>query len=138
MLLVVDVNVFFSALIKKGNSFEVFEKNKLFKKFEFVAPEFMFSELDSKMARLLNETKLSKEEVEKALSFIKEQITVVPASEFIDKLSEAMELNFKDSPYLALALKLNCPIFSGDKGLKEQTEVKVLSPRELLNIIGVE
>jgi|SRR3989344_1363496 len=135
MLLVVDVNVVFSALIKKGNSFEVFEYNKLFNKFEFIAPEFMASELDKKMDRLLSETRLSKEELNNSLEFIKKQITFVPSSGFLNKLSKAIELNFKDAPYLALAMEYGCPIFSGDKGLKKQTEVKVFSPRELLDII---
>ena len=135
MLLVVDVNVIFSALIKRGNSFIVFEKNRLFKKMEFIAPEFMFSELDSKMERLVKETNLTKNELDEAILFIKKQITIAPTSEFIDKLAEATELNFKDSPYLALALKFECPIFSGDKRLKEQTKVKIISPRELLDLL---
>ena len=138
MLFVVDVNAVFSALINKGNSFTVFEINKLFDKFEFVSPEFMLFELDSIMDKLLKLTNLSEEELSKTLSFIKEQITFIPFSEFIDKLPEAIELNFKDSPYLALAIKLDCPIFSGDKGLKEQTKVKILSPRELLDMSGIE
>ncbi|MBI2045525.1 hypothetical protein HYT23_05705 [Candidatus Pacearchaeota archaeon] len=134
MLLVVDVNVVFSALVKKGNSFEVFENNKLFNKFEFIAPEFMASELDKKRDRLLSKTHLSKDELNDSLEFIKKQITFIPSSEFLEKLSEVLELNLKDAPYLALALKYNCGIFSGDKGLKKQTKVKILSPRELLDI----
>src|SRR3989338_4179662 len=138
MLLVVGVNVFYSALMKRGNSLIVFEANKLLNKFEFIAPEFLSYELDKKMAELLSETNLSQNELSDTLSFIKEQITFVPYSEFLDKLPGAIELNFKDAPYLALALKYDCGIFSGDKGLKEQTKVKVLSPRELLNLLGIE
>lgn len=136
MLLVVDANVVFSALVKRGNSFEVFEKNRLFKKFDFIAPEFMFTELENKRERLKEETKLSEKEIEDVLSLIKDQITSISSSDFTDKLPEAFALNFKDAPYLALALKMNCPVFSGDKGLKEQTKVRVLSPRELLNMFN--
>jgi len=135
MLLVVDVNVVFSALVKRGIPFEVFESNKVFAVFEFIAPEFLFSELDQKEGKLLSETKLTKEDLSSVLSFIKGEISIIPSSEFLDKLPEAIELNSKDSPYLALALKLNCPILSGDKGLKEQTKVKVLSPSEALSLI---
>src|SRR3990167_8095333 len=105
MLLVVDVNVIYSALMKRGNSLIVFEANKLLNKFEFIAPEFLSYELDKKMAELLSETNLSQNELSDTLSFIKEQITFVPYSEFLDKLPGAIELNFKDAPYLALALK---------------------------------
>ncbi|MBI2449247.1 hypothetical protein HYV49_03035 [Candidatus Pacearchaeota archaeon] len=135
MLLVVDVNVVFSALIRRGNCFEIFEANKLFNKFEFIAPEFMTSELDKKIDKIRLETQFSQDELEKMLSFIKKQIVPISASEFIDKLPEALEINSKDAPYLALAIKFSCPIFSGDKELKEQTKVKVLSPRELLDIL---
>jgi len=38
-------------------------------------------------------------------------------------------------PYLALALKFECPIFSGDRTLKRLTPVKVLSPREVLKLL---
>ena len=135
MLLVVDVNVVFSALVNKGKSFEVFESNKIFIVFEFIAPEFLFSELGKRIDKLLSQSKLTKEELSEVFSFIKKEINLIPFSEFSDKLPEAMKLNFKDSPYLALALKLNCPILSGDKGLKEQTKVKILSPSESLSII---
>ncbi len=43
MLIVVDVNVIFSALTKKGNPFYIFEHNSLFKEFDFISPEFMTS-----------------------------------------------------------------------------------------------
>ncbi len=138
MLVVVDVNVVLSALIKEGNCFEIFEANKISDRFEFIAPEFLLYELNNKKERLLSETNLSKEKLSEVLSFIKKQIAFIPSSDFIDKLPEASDINFKDSPYLALAIKFNCPILSGDKRLKEQTKVKILSPREALNILGIE
>ena len=134
-LLVVDVNSVFSALIKKGRTFEVFEANKVFKTFEFIAPEFFFFELGKRLDRLLLQSKLTKEDLASTFSFIKKEIGIIPPSEFLDKLPEAIGLNFKDSPYLALALKLNCPILSGDKELKEQSKVRVLSPSEALTLI---
>ena len=137
MLLVVDANVVFSSLIRKGNPFKVFEANNVIERFEFVAPEFLFSEIKKKFGKILEETKLSKEELSEAISFIKEQVEFIPSSEFLDKLPEAIKINLKDSPYLALALKLDCPIFSGDKKLKEQSLVKILSPRQLLDILGI-
>ncbi|MFQ5531630.1 MAG: PIN domain-containing protein [Candidatus Nanoarchaeia archaeon] len=40
-----------------------------------------------------------------------------------------------DSPYIALALKTNCPIWSNDKGLKHQSKVKILSTEDLIEIL---
>src|SRR3989338_237880 len=135
MLLVVDVNAVFSALVKRGKPFEVFEANKVFAVFEFIAPEFLFSEFDKRVNKLLSQTKLTKEELLDTLSFIRREISIIPSSEFLDKMPEAIELNFKDSPYLALALKLNCPILSGDKKLKRQNKVKIIPPSEALSKI---
>ena len=39
MLVVVDVNVILSSLLSKGNSFDVFALNYLFRKFDFIAPD---------------------------------------------------------------------------------------------------
>ena len=135
MLLVVDVNVIFSALVNKGESFRVFETNFTFKKFEFIFPEFVFLEIGKRMDKLLLQTRLTKEELSETFSFIKGQIKPISYSDFIDKIPEALKINLKDSQYLALALKFNCGIFSGDKGLKKQSIVNIYSPREMLNII---
>ena len=135
MLIVVDANVIISALINKGITFKVFKHNASLKKFEFIAPEFLLSETN--MNRLLSLTRLTKVELDKTFASIVDQIEFIPFSKFSDKFLEAIELNLKDSPYLALALKFNCPIFSGDKGLKEQGVVNVFSPRELLDILGI-
>lgn len=135
MYAVIDVNIVFSALLGEGHSSEVFEANRIPKVFEFVAPEFMFFELGKRMDKLLLNSRLSKEELSRAFAFMKGSITLVESSRFTDKQPEALALNEKDAPYLALALKLGCPIISGDKGLKEQSRVKVLSPAEALDII---
>ncbi len=135
MLVVVDANAVFSALIRKGKPFEVFKANKIFNTFDFVAPEFLFSEIGKRMDKILAETQLAKEELAELLAFIKGEISLISLYQFSDRLPEATQLNFKDSPYLALALKLNCPILSGDKGLKKQAKVKILSPAEALTTV---
>jgi len=48
MLLVVDFNVVFSALVTRSKSRLVFELNDLFHKFEFISMQYMYSELDDK------------------------------------------------------------------------------------------
>lgn len=40
-----------------------------------------------------------------------------------------------DCPYFALALKLGCPIWSNDKRLKTQYNVKVYSTEDLVGLI---
>jgi len=54
----------------------------------------------------------------------------------LPKAKEMLLHHLKDIQYLALALRFNCPIFSGDKTLKELlsiSDIKVFSPREMLS-----
>jgi len=46
MLAVVDANIVFSALISKGKPFRVFMSNKALNYYEFIAPEYLLSEMD--------------------------------------------------------------------------------------------
>ena len=133
MLLVIDANVVISSLIKDGTALKVFKYNAQRTAYEFIAPAYLFSELNRK--RIQRFSSLTTKEIDETFTLISDQIQMIPFTMFSDKLKEAMDLNFKDSPYLALAMTYNCPIFSGDKGLKKQKKVSVFSPRELLDKI---
>ena len=133
---VVDVNVIFSSLLTKGDSLKVFELNFVFDRLDFFAPEFLLIELEKHREEFLNRSKLSREEFDEVLEFILEQITLIPNSEFSEYLPKAEKLSsthLKDVQYVALSLKLNCYIFSGDKSLKKLAGVEVLNPKELLS-----
>ena len=142
MKIVVDVNVVLSSLLTKGDSSKTFELNFAFNKFDFVAPDFLLTELEKHKEEFFKRSKLPEEEFDEAYEFILGQITFIPKSEFSEFLPKAEKMlseHLKDAPYLALALKLNCPIFSGDKTLKKflsKTDIEVLSPKEMLNKFG--
>lgn len=134
MRLVVDANVIVSSLLRGGVPFKVFALNSLLNRFEFVAPDFLISETEKHKKELLRETKLPNNIFFDTMDFLVEEISIVPAEEFKESVPMAEKMlskHIKDVPYLALALKLNCPIFSGDKVLKRLSPVRVCSPREL-------
>ena len=83
MKLVVDANVVFSALVKKGITFSVFLLNSLSKKFEFIAPGYLWIEIDSKKEKILKYSGLSREELEDLIRFLKREIEIIPSSEFL-------------------------------------------------------
>ncbi|MFC1682082.1 PIN domain-containing protein [Nanoarchaeota archaeon] len=137
MYLVVDVNVVISSLLSQGDSFEVFALNKIFNKFDFVAPEFLLIEFEKHKKEIIRRSKLEKGKAQEVIDFIIGEITFVPDSQFRDKLEEAREIlkdHEKDVPYLALALKLNCEIFSGDKVFKAICKDRVKNPKEILEV----
>lgn len=132
--IVLDFNVVFSALVSKGIAYKVFTANAELNVLEFIAPQLIFSELIERKDKILSLSRLSQPEREEISSLILRQIKIISETEFMDKFEEAAKLNRKDSLYLALALKFDCAIFSGDKELKtKQSSVVILSPRMLLD-----
>jgi predicted nucleic acid-binding protein len=64
MKLVVDANAVISCLVTKAVTFDVFLLNSVLKKLEFLAPEFLWIEVDRHKEELLEETKLTKDDFE--------------------------------------------------------------------------
>jgi len=137
MIFVVDANVVISSLATNGVTYKVFFWNSLLERFDFVAPEFLWREVNRHKERLLKNSKLSKDEFEDVFEFLKSEIDIVPNKEFLEFLPNAGEVcpDVKDKVYFALALALSCPVFSGDPELKKQPIVRVCSPRELLDVL---
>lgn len=133
MNLVVDANILFSSLIKEGKTQELF----LDLSFNLYTPEFIFTEFEKHKDEILEKTNRSSEEFNEILNTMKEVINIIPEEEFEEFILAAEEISpdQDDVMYFALALKLNCPIWSNDKKLKEQDKIKVYSTNELVNII---
>ena len=132
MKLVVDANILFAALIKN----HVTRRLLLFLDHELYAPEFILDEVYEHMAELEFKTGLSSVKIKEILEeLIKDaKIALVPANQFKTKLSEgkASVVDSDDVPYIALALYLSCPVWSNDKNLKKQSEVKIISTEEVM------
>jgi len=102
--LVVDSNIVFSSLIK-GKKSEVLRKIIfLSSKIKLIAPEELLFE---------------PEEVEEVLYILFTQINVIPRGFYKNEISEAYsvakQFDEKDTPFVALALKLKAPIWTEDK-----------------------
>jgi len=129
MQLIIDANVLFSALIKDSLTAELMFSETL----ELYAPDLFIEEFMKYEELILEKTHRSKEKYIEILHCLKDIIKTVPKEEFSAHLGEAEQLSpdEKDVPYIALALKLNVPIWSNDKKLKEQHKIKVYSTSEL-------
>jgi predicted nucleic acid-binding protein len=70
------------------------------------------------------------------LSLISLRIEFIPYSELKKFALEAEKISpdINDMEYFALALKLNCAIWTNDKKLKTQIKIKIYSTEELLKI----
>ncbi len=137
MLLVIDANVLFAALIARGGTFRVFVTNRILRKFRFIAPEYLFIEIRKHFDEMMTKTELSQEELEAVLNFLEEQIETIPFEEFDDMYGEAKNVSPDpdDVPYFALALKMNCAIWSNDRKLRGQDAVKVYTTQEIIQML---
>ncbi len=137
MLLVVDANIVFSSLITGGRTFEIFLLNRRLKKFEFVAPEYLMVEVEKHIDEIVGKTKLKLAELEKVFGFIEKEIEFIPFEDFKELYEKAVQVSPDpdDVPYFALALKLGCAIWSYDKPLKKQSEVRMLSTGDILKMV---
>ncbi|MBU0460710.1 MAG: PIN domain-containing protein [Nanoarchaeota archaeon] len=132
MDLVVDANVIFAVLIKDS-----FSSHLLFSwEYHLFTPEYIFTEFEKHKEELLDKTERTTTEFFRLLEILKRRITLVPLEELTDYVAEAEKLtpDPKDMAYFALALKLNCAIWSNDKKLKEQDKIKVYPTHELVKL----
>ena len=133
MILVVDANILFSALIKNSLTAElIFNEDITLYTCEFILEEFFKYE-----DVIQKKTHRTKEEFIQIMHQLKEVISVVPKEEYLSFMNEAEKISpdIKDTLYFALALKLNCAIWSNDKQLKKQDKIKVYSTSEIMNFL---
>jgi predicted nucleic acid-binding protein len=133
MKLVVDANILFSALIKKGKTQELLFDLSL----ELFTPEFILNEFEKHKQEIIYKTKRTPEEFDEIYNILKEIINIIPKEDFQEYLELAKNISPdpNDIMYFALALKLNCPIWSNDKDIKEQKYIKVIPTHELIELI---
>ena len=78
---------------------------------------------DNKIAKRVEKKGISREEIELIVLDVMQRLIVVPKALYIDKWDEAMKIaeqfDVKDTPFIALALKLDIPIWTGDKKMIE-------------------
>ena len=132
MKLVVDANIFFSALMRDRHSrhFLLFSGNTLY------SSEFVFEEIMNHLGEVSKKTLLSTEEIKALLKdiILLANITIIPLAEYKEFVKTAQKIcpDKDDVHYFALALKLKCAIWSNDKKLKEQDKIKVYASHELI------
>ena len=78
MKLVVDANILFSALIKKGKTSELLLDLSL----ELFTPEYVLIEFENHRQEILDKTKRTHEEFNEIFEILKEIIKIIPKEDF--------------------------------------------------------
>lgn len=133
MDLVIDANILFAVCITQGKTEEVFFSNDI----HLFAPEFIFEEFLKYQELILEKTKRDRQDFKKFLDIIKKNIQIIPNEEtdFLIEKARKISPDKNDADYFALALKLNCPIWTNDKKLSEQKFIKIYTTTELIKIL---
>jgi predicted nucleic acid-binding protein len=133
MKLVVDANILFSLFIKSSRIEELVFDDSL----EMYAPEFIFEEFQIYEEYIISKTQRTSLEFQTLLHILKKRINIIPLKNFSEYIQEAKNISpdINDIQYFALALKLQCPLWSNDKELKtKQHYILVYSSQDLINI----
>lgn len=132
MDLVVDANILFAGLIKDGMTAKLLFLDDL----HLFAPEFLLDEFKKHRRFLLNKTHRIKEEFNEILEVLAYRIIFIPLDEVVHYLDEADEISPDpdDSIYFAIALKIGASIWTNEKRLKRQDQIKIFTTSDLIKI----
>ena len=135
--IVIDSNILICALIR-DNSF----KARLLKNrnFLFFFPDYGLDEIEKFREYICSKRRKEPDALsfDYAIKFLLESVTVVPRQLYQDQISSAYtvmkEIDPKDTPFLALALHLDCPLWSDDAHLKLQSLVPCYVTSEITEL----
>ncbi len=118
MEVVVDSNILFSALISGKQVYL-----DIFRAVDVYIPDFVFPEIEKYEQRILRKTRLGNTFREFTRDLFTD-VTVIPKLAISpDSLARAYELcrdiDEKDTPFLALSIELDIPLWTNDKSLSE-------------------
>lgn len=131
MKLVVDANILFAAIINDGISAELIVKNDIY------APQFILDEINKHESTIRKKTNRTYEDMQMFLEILNRTINIVHKEVFEPYLNEATQISpdINDVAYIALAIKLNYPLWTNDKELKEkQSRVKIYNTKEIIEL----
>jgi predicted nucleic acid-binding protein len=124
MQVIVDANVIFSAIISGKGIYK-----KLITTYEVFSLDYLFSELATYQAIILEKTKLDKSQIAPYLLAIFSGIKVVPSmllseSSRQEAYNLCIDIDMKDAPYIALSIELGITLITNDKVLFEGLQKK--------------
>ncbi|MGV8174378.1 MAG: PIN domain-containing protein [Methanothrix sp.] len=135
MEIVLDTNILISSLLRNGLTRDVISLTPL----KMYTVSYARFEMEKHKDELLSRSKLDEKSFDYLTEFIFSKINFVPLevlAPFKDEAIEIMhEIDIDDAPFIALAMSLNCPIWSNDGHFKKQNAIKAYTTRELVKLL---
>jgi len=135
MKLVSDANIAFSLLKKDSFTRKLAKEHSL----ELYSHKFILEELEEHSEELCELLNISNDKFERIKEILSKLVNLkVKVSPQYLNWAKSLISDSDDAPYLALALKLNCPIWSEDPHFKEQSVREVFKTKELKEFLEAE
>src|SRR3989344_7863142 len=132
MQIVIDSNIIMAMLIRPGKPIDLFFDNRL----NICAPLLLFDELENNKDEIKGKSNLKDEEFDWLCVILKHNLRIFPEEDFLKYRDKAEIIcpDKKDVIFFALALYLQCPMWTNEKMLKEQDDVIVYATHDLMKL----
>jgi predicted nucleic acid-binding protein len=133
--LVVDASSLFAAMIGRGKAYRLFFEDRL----KLVADSYLLLEFSKNIGEIAKICNKPESDIIEVFNILSERIEILPPVEYSKELlskAEKLSPHPKDTPYFALALYLNCGIWSREKDFRKQSVIMVYNTPELVDIFG--
>lgn len=136
MNIIIDSNPLFSALIKDSTTRKIIlDYNKF-----FLFPSYIFIEMQKHKTIILKKSGMTQKDFSNLLQLILKKVLIVPNETLMPYKKVAMEIvkDIDSDDVLFFACALAYPdsvIWSNDKRLKKQKQIKILNTREIIEYL---
>lgn len=134
MKLVIDSNLLMAALIKDSIVRRIIISNK----FVLIAPEYLFDEITKYSGVISDKADISLQDLQIFVGILLENIHLVKAQNYMDKINEAKEImneDIKDVPYVACYLAMHADgIWSEDAHFDNKKELRVFKSKDIIKL----
>ena len=129
---VIDTNVFMAGLLKDSEVRRLLIDENI----NFFLPEYAINEVEKYKTELCNKSGYSEEDLESMISFLLENIEIVPFEQikrYIEIAEKIMNsIDIKDAPFIATSLAIKADgIWSFDKDFTLQSKIKVFTTTDI-------
>jgi len=137
MEIVVDTNILISALLRDGLTRKII----LLSPFDMYTLALAQEEILKHKAELIHKSNLTDEQFAYLIQLIFAKMSLVSSRDiepFRDRATGIMmDIDIADSPFLALAMLLDAPIWSNDTHFKRQNAARILTTKDILFLLGI-
>jgi len=131
--LVADSNILFSFFNERSRARQISVSGEVI----LYSPGFALKELEEHKTDIIKDFSLTEAQFELIMKLLKTVVNFVPEDDYFHLMTRAKEISpdVDDIDFFALALKLNCSIWSEEEKLKRSV-VKVLTTEDIVKLLG--